>query len=98
MLLVSTSTVKSQSHYDRTCILKAGTHEFIKKDSFIDYGKARIETVQTLLDGVSQGMFIQKKPIDNNQFQKIVTGLFSSQHTKKKFKQFLAKHFGKSDY
>ena len=89
VLLVSVSTVKTQSYYDQTCLLSTGSHEFIKQDSFIDYGKARIETVQKLMDGVSQGKLIPKQPMDNEPFQRVYAGLFSSPHIKKKIKQFL---------
>ena len=89
VLLVSLSTVKMLSYYDQTCLLSAGCHEFIKQDSFIDYGKARIETAQKLMDGVSQGKLIPKQPMDDEPFQRVYAGLFSSPHIKKKIKQFL---------
>ena len=94
VLLVSVSTVKTQSYYDQTCLLSAGSHEFIKRDSFVDYGKARIETVQKLMDGVSQGKLIPKQPMDDEPFQRVCAGLFSSPHTKKKIRQFLGKLTG----
>ena len=89
VLLVSVSTVKTQIYYDKTCLLSAGSHEFIKKDSFIDYGEARVETAQKLIDGVLQGKFIPKQPMDDEPFQRVKAGLSSSPHIKKKIKRFL---------
>ena len=43
VLLVSVSTVKTQSYYDQTCLLSAGSHEFINQ--LKDKELIRVETI-----------------------------------------------------
>lgn len=40
VLLVSICSVSNDRYYDKTCLLSIGDHEFIKHESYINYGMA----------------------------------------------------------
>ncbi|STO53899.1 Uncharacterised protein [Canicola haemoglobinophilus] len=45
LLLVNCSSIKEGRVYDDACVLTAGEHSFIVKDSFIFYQEMRIESL-----------------------------------------------------
>ncbi|SQE29849.1 Uncharacterised protein [Mannheimia haemolytica] len=48
ILSVNCSSIKDGKALDETCILKAGTHEFITRDSFIFYRHIRIDSLDEI--------------------------------------------------
>lgn len=67
-------------------------HEFIKKPSFIDYSKARIEPAISLSNGVNQGVLIPRGTIERTLFNKILSGVLVSKRTPRKCKTFFETH------
>ncbi|MFA9500768.1 hypothetical protein ACERCG_10145 [Mannheimia sp. E30BD] len=48
ILSVNCSSIKNEKALDETCILKAGTHEFITRNSFIFYRHIRIDSLDEI--------------------------------------------------
>ena len=88
ILMVSISTIKTGLPYDPTCILYAGDHPFVKRESFVCYQKARVEEANKLLRGVSEGLFIPQDPMQSGVFARICKGLEESRLTSAKSLNF----------
>jgi hypothetical protein len=81
VLLVSVSSVPTNgSYYDDTCVIKAGQHDFIVRDSFVFYAKARIEETNTLMRGIANRTFIAKPLLDLSVMDQVCQGLYYSKH------------------
>ncbi|MCH8263315.1 MAG: hypothetical protein IIA77_09800 [Proteobacteria bacterium] len=85
-VLVSISTIKKAS-YDDTCVLTAGTHRFIKVDSYVVYRDARTERLSNLENGVGLGLFKPHDPVTQEILDSVRQGLLDSKHTSKYLKQ-----------
>ena len=89
-LLVSISTLRNGC--DQTCILQAGEHDFINRESFVDYSRPRIEGGNTLIKGVNDGLLISKPCISEGPFERICAGLLVSPHLPRKHLNFYNKY------
>lgn len=67
--------------YDNTCIIPAGAHPFIEKDSYIAYRYTRLDQAVHLEKCVQAGTFIPHDPVSPDLLTKIITGLHESIHT-----------------
>src|SRR6266404_6519415 len=56
-LSVSVSTIRLGIYHDKSCLLRAGCHPFVKVDSYVHYGGARIDSDADLGRFISQGVF-----------------------------------------
>jgi len=92
VLLVSISSVKPNIWNDESCLLYKGEHPFITKDSFVDYGYARIESAEKLLRGVESGKLVPHDPVSDDVFQRICQGLMASRRTPMDIKRFFLLH------
>ncbi|MBF0136544.1 MAG: hypothetical protein H7833_20715 [Magnetococcus sp. DMHC-1] len=81
VLLVSVSSIKNKIPYDKTCILNPGDHSFIKRRSFIYYGRSRIEDAMELIDGVKDNKLIPCEPLEQNIFSSVCEGVYNSPQT-----------------
>lgn len=88
VLMVSLSSVKPGLPHDPSCVLKAGDHPFVKRDSFVVYGKARIEDAQKLLRGVKDGKLVPHDTVTPEVFARICDGLLRSPRTAPRLLQF----------
>jgi hypothetical protein len=61
-------------------------HQFITKDSYVFYRKARIESAAVLSLGVDQGTFVSHDPINEAFRLKILEGICASKQTPRKVK------------
>lgn len=83
VLLVSVSSVPANGlYYDDTCVIEAGQHDFIVRDSFVLYAKARIEEKDALIRGITNGTFIAKPLLDPSVVDQVCQGLYYSKHVK----------------
>ncbi|QLB42055.1 MULTISPECIES: terminase [Mannheimia] len=89
ILNVSCSSIKGDKALDETCILKAGIHEFITRDSFIFYRHLRIDTLADIRSNIEQGYFIQKALINDEIYHAILKGVLSSKSVAARYKRFL---------
>ena len=88
VLMVSLSTVKQGLPCDRTCILYAGDHPFVKRESYVVYQRARLEDADKVLRGVSNGILVPQQPMDSTVFARICKGLEDSRMTPAKLLDF----------
>lgn len=96
VLMVSISSIKPGMHHEQTCLLYPGDHPFIKWDSFVSYRTARIEMAQKVQNGVAQGVFIPKDPIDGAILARVCQGLMDSRQTPLKMKTFYLQATGQT--
>lgn len=89
VMSVSCSSIKNDKPFDDTCVLKAGCHEFITKDSFIFYRHLRIEPAEEIRANIENGYFIQKALIDDDIYNAILQGLMTSTQIEKRYKRFI---------
>ncbi|WP_089725378.1 hypothetical protein [Candidatus Thiosymbion oneisti] len=87
-LLVSISSVNPRIHHDGTCLLFVGDHTFIKRDSYVNFAQARIESVDKLEAGVREGILVPQGTIKGDVFARICRGLMESRFTPQKAKRF----------
>ncbi|HHW7568795.1 TPA: terminase [Mannheimia haemolytica] len=89
ILSVNCSSIKDGKALDETCILKAGTHEFITRDSFIFYRHIRIDSLDEIKANIEAGYFIQKALINDEAYKQILKGVLSSKSVTPRYKRFL---------
>jgi len=87
-LLVSFSSCKLGMYHDDACIIEAGEHPFIRRRSFVDYSKARIESVDGLMRGVKGGILIPHEQVAEPLFNRICAGVTTSRHTPRRIIEF----------
>src|SRR2546421_8744937 len=85
-VLVNISTLRPGLPYDGTCVLPAGCHPFVKRDSYVVYARARIDPADHLQRLVEQGVFKPQDAMPTQITEKIKTGLKQSMFTKREFK------------
>ncbi len=72
-LIVSTTTW-ANSLCDETCLLSHDDHEWLTHKSWVMYRAAKIESADTLNNGLKLKIFVEKKPIREDVLQKILKG------------------------
>lgn len=87
-LIVSASTFRPNLPADSACKLFAGDHPFLKHESYVDYGSARIITADKLMNGVRLNTFIPKEPLKTDVFAHVCRGLEQSPMTAPKHLEF----------
>lgn len=86
VVLVNLSTIYPETPHDATCVLQAGCHRFVKRDSYVRYRSARIESAAQLSARVRQGLFSPHDPVSGELLDLIRNGLRASPFTKREFK------------
>ncbi len=86
VVLVNVSTLRQGMGHDRTCVLDAGCHPFVKQDSYVVYRSARVERAAHVQRLVQQGLFKPHTPIDDGLLAVVKIGLRSSPFTTREFK------------
>ena len=86
IVLVNVSTVRDGAKHDETCVLDAGSHPFIKEESYLVYRSTRIEQVSHVTRLVHQGLFKPRTPLAEGLLALIKIGLKSSPFTTREFK------------
>jgi hypothetical protein len=86
-VVVSIST-RINSLCDPTCVLQSHEHDFLKKESFVLYRKARVEAHTTLDAGISKGVFKPHQDMNGQTFLRITKGICASPQTPRKVKTY----------
>ena len=86
-LLTSLSTLDESLPHDPTCILRAGDHPFVTRDSYVSYRDSRIVETTKIIKGVETGVFVAKDLMEISIVESICIGL-GSQQTPEKIKRF----------
>lgn len=79
--LVSFSTIREGQHYDPTCVLEPGAHDFVKQRSFVCYQFSRIDFTDHLIKCVQGWTFTEKPPVSDDLLAKIIAGIPVSDFT-----------------
>ena len=87
-LIVSVASYRAGLPADLTCKLFAGDHPFLKHDSYVDYGNARIVTADKLRNGIKLDFFVPKEPLETSIFARVCYGLEQSLRTTNKNREF----------
>jgi len=95
-LLVSISKWRND-FCDPTCILEPGCHAFVRHKSWVMYRSATIETSDTLMRGVGEGILQPRDCLDANIYKSVEDGILKSPHTPRKFKTFYKKQISGND-
>ncbi len=85
-LFVNVTTKKAIS--DTSCILRIGDHDFITRESVINYGDAKIAEIDKLKEAIDKRIFKPQKPVTGDLLIRILKGAGNS----KAFPQGYLKH------
>jgi hypothetical protein len=80
-LLVGVYSINPDSHHDPACELYAGDHAFIRHKSYVHYARARIESSQSIVNGVRKGLLVPKAMLVEEIFARVCRGLVESRFT-----------------
>lgn len=86
--IVSISSARPDGRHDQTCRLFPGDHQFINRESFVDYRRARIIEASKLVNGVQSGLFDRRQPFEIGIFARICEGLQQSRYTERRIADF----------
>jgi len=89
-LMACASSIKAGVLYEQTCVIKAGEHPFIERDSFIDYRFTRLEAAELVEVRVKDGMFTAKQPCSPALLQRIIQGAMTSPRINREHRKILA--------
>ena len=89
LLLVNCSSINPDKLYDDTCVLSAGSHPFIVRDSYIYYEEMRISRLLDIEQGINEKRFIKKEIISDELYFQILKGAFKSRKTGRKYIRFI---------
>lgn len=85
-IIVHVQSIRSQKD-DQTTILKAGDHDFITHDSYINYRMAQLVSKNSLLKTFSEHKFKAKSPMKKEIFERICNGILKSPFTPNEVKE-----------
>lgn len=79
VLLVSFCSTENILNHDQSCIVNVGEHSFVQHETYINYSKPRVDSVEDVLKRLSEGYFIQKhENVSSDLLGKIQAGLKKS--------------------
>ena len=74
---------------DSTCRLGAHEHDYLRHASYAFYRKTRIESVETLKNGIRENVLRPHAPCNGQTFLRVKNGICISPHTPRKIKHYL---------
>jgi hypothetical protein len=86
--MVSFRSVDGDLPYDTTCVLEKGDHPFVKRPTWVDFGRANIFAVAKLENGIRTGQLIRYEPVSDALFKRVAEGLCTSPMTPPKIVAF----------
>jgi len=86
-IIVNLSSYDRGAKHDNTTILNAGDHDFIIRESYIVYRKARIRSMNELEELINSGKAQLREPLEENVFQKVCEGILKSSFTPSEVKE-----------
>ncbi|WP_209037604.1 hypothetical protein [Mameliella alba] len=66
---------------DRTCLLDAGDHPFVRHLSYVFYAKAQISKAEQIQRGVDREILIPQPDMDEGVFTRVEAGVTASSDT-----------------
>lgn len=89
VIVVSFSSIKPGLPYDTSCVVAAGAHPFITRDSFVYYREPRMYTVQELETRVASGQWRAEENCSQTLMQQVVAGFRLSRRLPRHFNEVL---------
>lgn len=89
ILLVNISSVKEHVPYDATCVLDAGCHPFVKRQSYVSYAHAVVSNAGHVEVKMAAGEIIQKDDVSEDIFTRVLQGFFKSDQVTPKILRFM---------
>lgn len=86
-IMVNVTTRKDSS--DTSCILCIGDHDFISRDSVINYKDAKKSKVSLLVSAIKANVIRSHSPVSEDILQRIYLGALSSPFFPEGFKQYI---------
>jgi len=87
-LLVNITTVYSGAHYDRTCVIEPGEHDFVIDPSYVVYRRAKTSHMKHLTICVDGWVFRPHDPVSSELFNRICGGVEASSFTPRDMKGY----------
>lgn len=89
VLMVSFTSVKPGIPYDDACIVHAGEHPFITKDSYIYYREPRLYPAAQVESYVKENLWRPRDPCGNDLLSKVMAGFWVSKRLPRSFRKLL---------
>lgn len=86
---VNFTTLHSNAHHDPACIVNAGEHPFVTRDSYVRYRDAKFERVDKLKLRVESGEWPLKEPVSAELLTRLRQGLQASKFAAREYKKLL---------
>jgi hypothetical protein len=87
-LLVSVTSVKPNRQHDPTCLLEAGEHPFLDRQSYVFYAKAQQLGHAGIIKCVGSGLYITKESCTAGMLKKVCEGISASAMTPRWAKEY----------
>ena len=94
-LLISVSSVKPNRIYDPTCLLEAGEHPFLDRQSYVFYAMPRQLGHAGMIKCVSTGLYVPKDSCTQAVLEKIRNGITASAMTPRWAKEYFRINSGR---
>lgn len=91
--VVATMVVTNRQHTDKTVVLQAGEHPFIKHGSCVDYGGARLLKVSRLQAGLKTNQCRPEPDMSKELLARVRAGLLTSSRTVHWLTEYCKRHF-----
>ncbi|MCP8346652.1 hypothetical protein DN387_00175 [Pseudomonas sp. FBF18] len=92
VLVVNFSTVQNGAFHDPACVLQAGCHPFITRESFVFYRGATVLRVPRLEDQIIAGHVRPDLPVGQNVYDQVRAGFDVSDLVAPKISRYLRRH------
>jgi len=87
-ILVWATTIYGGNRHDKTCLLDAGCHPFIKHPSYVPFAMAEVRRAADLEKLVQNGSFRAHHPIDAKFVRRLLASMIDSPRTSRLNKCF----------
>ncbi len=87
-ILVNITTKKENS--DISCILNIGDHDFIDRESVINYKEAIKPKIEFLKANIQNNKIFPHKPVSADLLKRIQDGAVNSKHMKLQYKKYIS--------
>lgn len=81
-LLLSVSSVYENRHHDPACLIEAGEHEFINRQSYIVYSKPEQRPAGLITKLISSGAYERRDDVTHDLLARICVGVHASEFSR----------------
>lgn len=89
VVMVGLSSIKPGLRYDKACEIRAGSHPFVIRDSFVYYREPQIASSLSVENNVNSNVWRPKPPCSNDMLQRILAGFHLSGRLPRYVKEML---------